>query len=198
MKPTGLDGVALGELGHRLDGQRRHLETVAAASGCKVTEERAERRPTGRLFFAERDQQQAVRRLDAPPDEPEGIQRRIVGPMRILDDHQGRCRHQLVEERPEQLDAARLGSEDRGDRRHVVKRGQCLRCDQRLATAPQHTPRRWLLIHERPGDAGFPDARLAAQQHHGPGPEPRFGEPRIEVGEELRAFDELHRATVPA
>ena len=84
-----LAGIMLGAMGKLFDGgerKRRHAQTRRMPSG-QVPENAAQQIRRGKLFVAVSPDHQAARALDAAAHEANKIERRLIGPMQVLQHH---------------------------------------------------------------------------------------------------------------
>jgi len=154
------------EQSDRLDAQALQLQPLRATS------RRRGQRPTQRmvgadLIVAERHHEQRRHGLDAPGDVREHVDRRLVGPMRVLDDaDRGTRTAQLVEHDLRGVDAAL--PELHGEPSHlacdVEERAERARHREVVTRPGQHTRRAPLPGDECPHQARLADTRLAADE----------------------------------
>jgi hypothetical protein len=114
--------------------------------GRHGAEDTAQRVVGAHLVVAVGHDEQCRQPFHPPGQEHQPVQGRLVGPVRVLDDHHlqpGRVRRQLVQERREELLLGRSGSKPLGQHTtglpaDVVQRAEGARRDQPVAAAPQH------------------------------------------------------------
>src|SRR5688572_10411258 len=109
----------------------------------QLAEEATERVLRPELIVAVRKEQHGARRPDAPANELEQIEARLIGPVNVLEDGDGLAvpRRELAQKRAEEILAARTGSERRGQLsriygRHVQHRPQRTWCEQSVTRSP--------------------------------------------------------------
>ena len=108
----------------------------------------------GCLATPERDHEQRRERADAAPDERDRVERRLVGPVDVLEGENGRARRQLELLDEQGLDLVRGGSsrerlgERRRDRsREVAERPERPR-DREVVAATEQNARAWIETRE--------------------------------------------------
>ena len=83
---VGVAGSLVGEMLHRLGAQRRQRQASGGPVGDQVGQRLAMRAVCARLPLTEGDHDQRSRALDAPRQEAEPVEGRLVGPVQVLDD----------------------------------------------------------------------------------------------------------------
>src|SRR6478736_5670741 len=152
----------------------------------------------GQLTIAQRDDDQAVRRADAPQDEAEQVDGALVGPVQVVDDQHRRLRGEAGEHRPEDL-VGLLGGLQRGARPrveevgHVVQRPQRTGRGQRVARTPQQGAA-FHRVGERADQRGLAGSRVALDDDHAAATEARLRPAVVERGQLLGAFEQRHAA----
>ena len=163
-----------GPAGERLDGrlgERRRLDAPQDL-GRDRPESPADLRPLGERLGPARHHEAAAGAREASSQERDEVERRVVGPVHVLDDEDRPRAGQLVEDRGQQRLARPVGLERVGQRtagvaRHVAKRAERARRDERVARAPQDAARSDLLADRR-DQRGLADPGLAADDHDAP------------------------------
>ena len=161
----------------RLDAEALELEAVSAirwrGGQCAV-----QRMVGPDLVVAERDDEQRGHRLHAAGDEREHVERRLVGPVRVLDDADRRAvAAKLVEHHAGGVDSRRpkLGGEP-----ELEERAERARHRQVVARSGEHPRRSPLGGDERPHQARLADAGLTADERDRPGSRHHLSERRLE------------------
>ncbi len=132
----------------RLDGLWREWVDADArgpVAGAELAEQDAERMVAVDLIAAIRGDQERGERVDPAGDDPENVQRRLVGPVNVLEDDDRDLALELLHERRRKLvrprgggcDSLELAAGHAGD---VEKGAQRARGEQRVAGAPEETP----------------------------------------------------------
>ena len=159
-----------GEQRHRIGGQPLHLEPGHALAASDVAEHQAKRMRTIELVLTIRDDNQSTNRRDPAPDETHNIERRLVRPVKILQDNQRRRpRRQLAHERIRDLIGSRpalhkpleIAAGQPGD---IEQRPKRARREQRITFPPQNASRASLLVAETPQQRRLADARLTSHK----------------------------------
>ena len=78
-----------------LGRQPRNRDPVDAGRGCELAEHDAQRMIPDSLVVPEGGEDEAPRLVDAPAEHPECVERRLVGPVDVFEDHDDRRRHLL-------------------------------------------------------------------------------------------------------
>ena len=161
-----VDAVRLGQRAHRLGGQRGEPDPHDAGGRGQLAEHDPQRRAG---VVAEGRHDERGHGADAAADQPQRVERALVGPVDVLEHEHGAGRGaQLAQQRRDQ----RGGPGARGDRleqlaaggvRDVEQRAERARSLERIAGAPQHACAR--LLGEGAHERGLADARLPADQH---------------------------------
>ncbi len=163
-----------GAAGERVDGrlgERRRLDAPQDL-GRDRPERPADLRPLGERLRPARHHEAPTRAREASSQERHEVERRVVGPVHVLDDEDRPRAGQLVEDRHQERLARPVGPErlrqrTAGVARHVAERAQRARRDERVARAPQHAARSDLLADRR-DQRGLADPSLAADDHDAP------------------------------
>ena len=148
MQAGGIDRASARQAPHRGERQPRQLDAHRRLGRGEVAHHQAQGRARS-LVLAIGQHQQGARLGDAPAEELDQVERRVVGPMDVLDHDQGRRLRppQHVEHGGEQRRARRAGLE-RGQQvgaglaRDVVEGPERRRREQRIAMALQRCTRR--------------------------------------------------------
>jgi hypothetical protein len=90
-----VEGVAVGGLrfrqgSHGVAGEPRHREPRDARGGRQLAEDDAEWMVAGDLVVPVRGEDERRRRVDPAPEHAQGIERRLVCPVHVLEDDDGR------------------------------------------------------------------------------------------------------------
>ena len=128
-----------------LGGERVDSDPRDPVAGTELAEEDAERMVAVDLIAAIGGDQESGEHVDPAGDDPEDVQRRLVGPVNILEDDDGdialellhQRRRQLVRPRRSGCDSLELAAGHAGD---VEEGAQRTRREQRVAGAPEETP----------------------------------------------------------
>ena len=122
------------------------------------------------LVVAITDDEHGRYRFYSPPYDPEHVERRLVGPVDVLDDHHRRpCRRQLLEQPVRDRVRLRVAFHElqeaviAADPREVGERPQRARREQRVAVTAEHAGERPDLLAESTEDDRLPDPRLPGQ-----------------------------------
>ncbi len=165
-----VDAVRLRQGGYRVLRKRSDREAAREPAGRQLAQDDPERMLRVDLAVAVADDHERGNRLDTASEQPEDVERRLVRPVRVLEDEDGaRLRRELVRQRRRQLvrHRARLDGRPKlaadvvGDRQHRTERA---RREQRVAASPEHAHLGFVALPEPPHDRRLPDARLAAEQ----------------------------------
>ena len=139
--------------------------------------------------------------LDAPPEQPQNIECRLVGPMNILEhDNRRRPPARLVHQHSRNVGRPRAAVERAGELaacelRDVEQRSERTRREERVAASPQDTGRAAGRFTEPPQQRRLPDARLAADEHEAPArTTPHRPQALLEHRELAAAFQQLARS----
>ena len=125
---------------------------------------------TVELVVAEGRDDERWKRLDPTPDDPQDVERRLVGPVQVLnDDDGGGGPPELAHQRGGELvrpDAARRSSLELAARRlgDVEERPKRTRCEERVARAPQNT-HRTLVVAEPSRECRLSHPGLSSHEH---------------------------------
>ena len=123
------------------------------------------------LVVAVRDDDQRRNVLDLAAEQLEHVERRLVGPVGVLDDKDGRrvrakltheCRRHVVADSRGPDGALELATHRLAD---VEQRSQRAWCEQRVAHPDQDTAGRCVLVAKAAYERGLPDTRFAVDQH---------------------------------
>ena len=164
-------GVVTGcELAHGLDRQRRDRDALDRRRRRQVAEQAAQRMVADRLVVAVGDEHERRRRAHPAADHAQHVERRLVGPVHVLEHEHGR-ETQLVEQRARDAPRVAPRVDVRGQRAadlvgDVGERSERSGRRQVLAGAEPHG-------HVEPGgeradQRGLPHAGLAAHQQQLP------------------------------
>ena len=162
--PCGAASVA-----DRVERQRSELDSGRPLAEGRFAEQNPERMPAVELVVSEGRDDQHRQRLDPARDDPEHVERRLVGPVHVFDHDHGR-------RRPAQLDHQRLGElvrlraaggdalELASDRaRHIEERPEWARGEQRVAASPEDT-RTSLVVAAGSYECGLADPGLSSDE----------------------------------
>ena len=164
-----VDAVRRGQRRDGVGGQRVHAQPADRVIRGELTQQHAEWMRTFELVAVRHDDQRP-HRLDPSCDETQHVQRRLVGPVDVLDDHDRRGsrlqrRHQGVGDLVRSATAVHLGGglagKHRGD---VEERTQRTGREQRIAGTPHDVDAVAVRFAEGPDQGGLPDAGLSAEQ----------------------------------
>ena len=195
--------VRPGQRGDGADRQRRHPHPAGGPLGGQVAEHHPERVVRGDLLVPVGGQDQGRYPGQAAAEVAEQVGGGLVGPVQVLDDHDGqraRC-SQLGQERGEQLIpggalAAQHGELPAGLRADVEQRAQRPRGQQPVAASPQPARVRQLLL-ERLGQHGLAHPGLTGDQHQPPAALPRVLRVPGQRVQERCSFQQLHGSANP-
>ena len=184
-----------GQLAHGLQAQRRQLHPPRAA-GRDRGGHPPDRVVGGELVVAEGDDEKRGGAVDAPSEEHEEVEGRLVRPVGVLDDAECRLAAELGEHCGEGVDAPgraqRLAELRSVAGRDVQERPERPRDGQVVAGPPEHARRGGAVAGEARDEAGLADAGLAADEGHDAPALGRLGEGRFELGERRVALEETH------
>ena len=139
-----------------------------------------------KLVVAIGRQDQSGDPLDAPADQPQHVERCLVGPVQVLqDDDRGQAPGQRRGQSRDHVAGRALEIRTHG-LRDIDERPQRAGGEERVAGSPQDPVS---LFHESPQQRGLADSRLAADQDQPP--RPLFadkGEEPVEGGQLIRAL----------
>ena len=141
-------------------------------------------------------------RVDAATEQLQDVERRLVGPVQVLQDDDRRARASArvsatatsLADAPRSVSSASSPPDVGGD---VEERAERPRREQRLARPGQQRDR-VLPLAEAADDRGLAHARFAGEQHQLPRPASTYlGEPGVERREMVVPLEELHPSTLP-
>ena len=171
----GIDAVGLREPSDGGGRERAELDPVDAGTRRELAEHGAQGVLAVHAVMAVARDDDRGDRLDAPHQQPQRIERRLVGPVDVLEyEHAWPARPQLPAQGRRNLvghDAAgddflELAARVLGDRE---QRPQGTRGEQRVATAPQHACPVAHIRPELPEQRALADACIAADEHEAAG-----------------------------
>jgi hypothetical protein len=189
MQRGGIDAVRRGQLGHRRERQRQQPQAVGRPLARQLTQRHAQRVPTVQLVVAVAGDQQRRDARDPPAAQPQHVERRLVGPVHVLE-HDDRRPAQLAQERRGH-DVRRCALRHRrgelaaGDRADVLQGTQRGEREERVALTPQDL--RVAVLAEAAQQGGLADARLAGHEHQ---PAAARHERGVERRERVRALQQ--------
>jgi hypothetical protein len=166
----GIDRPTRRQIAHGLDRQARQLDAQRLGRG-EIAQQHAHRGLRRDLIGAAGQDQQDTAALEPAAEELHQIERRLVGPVDVLDDQQRRLAPlaELVQQAGKQRRARRfafeLGQELAPQlARDVIERAERRRREQGIAMALENAQAGRLRPHEPFDEGGLADAGLAAHQ----------------------------------
>jgi HD-GYP domain-containing protein (c-di-GMP phosphodiesterase class II) len=181
----------------RLRRERRQRHPAHRRLRRQIAQEDAQRMAPAYLVIAKGGDQQCSCASDAATQEPKQVERRLIGPVDVLEHRQRGCRggRQVVEKRPIERDAG--VAPGRQVSSHVQERTQGSRRRQRIA-APDENPSPLLGPLDKPAEeGGLADPRLATDEDQSPPPRGRLVEQTLQDIEVVGALQQLHRQMIP-
>jgi predicted nucleotidyltransferase len=172
--PVELVGIQVRRLGKLGDGRRRErldLQTADDLVRRELAEHDPERMGAVDLVVAVAGENERGDRLEPSRQQPEDVERRLVGPVDVLEDEDRRRRgRQLAGERGRHLvwpragldEALELAARPLGD---LEQRPERSRSEEGIAGAPEDSRRVAVLVAEAPQQRRLPTAGLAADEH---------------------------------
>ena len=194
MQPGAVDAVRRGQPRH---GRRRQRPDRDPVRRTKVAEHDAQRVIALQLVVAIGRDHQRRHRRHAAAEQLHQIERRLVGPVQILQ-HDDRRTAQRTPQRHEHLTGGcptlgQLGQLAADLGRDVEQRPERPRREQRLTAPGEHRHRR-VPLAEGAHQRGLPGARLPGQQHQLPSTTgPHLRQPRVEHRQLVLALQQIHR-----
>ena len=191
MQLAGVDPVRLGQLGHGLQRQRHQAEPVGRLAPGELAERDPQRMGAVELVVAVARDDEGGHGRDAAAEQAKDVERRVVGPVHVLEDHD---RRQLPGEVTQDGGGHRvrrgavghqvgeLAAGDRGDVHQRAERGER---EEPVALAPQDPSQAGVARAEAAQEHGLADPGLARDEHEpaaGAGRRVEGGVERIEVG----------------
>ena len=192
-------GRASSSTASRESGGRRSCDTPG--SGAELADGEAHRVRRFELALAIRDHDECTNRLGPPRDQANDVERRLVGPVHVLD-HRDRRLHgaHFLDQRQE--DGMRLLALGHGSRectlqgrRHVDQRTERPRRREGVARPPQHPRRRAPRLAEPADQRALADARLARDEREPAGPGGDVVEALLQRFQECRALEQTALGT---
>jgi hypothetical protein len=159
---------------HRRPRQYGQLQARDRAADRQLAEHDPQRMRVIELIIAIAAEQQRLNSLHATRNEPDNVERRLVGPVQILEDqHRRRRRPKLTQQRDRNIMSAGAALDSGpqlplGHPSHVEQRSKRPRREQRLTRRPQQSYRTTQLVAEPAKQRRLTDPRLSAHQHHAP------------------------------
>ena len=159
----GVDPRGIGELADRGGGERGQRHPRGVGAGGEVADEHGQRGVGGEFVVAVGDEHDDARVFHPAGEEPEDVERRRVGPVRVLEHGDGR--------RPLAQEGEQRAGEERARRRplevggELAQRGERDRDRQRLAGADQERCPPLEPPAQRAHQRGLADPGLARDQH---------------------------------
>ena len=187
-----------------LDGaarERRKTQVRHAWSGAELPDGETHRVGRVELVLAIRDHDERPDGLGPPRDQTDDVQRRLVGPVHVLDHHdRGPDGAHFLEQRQE--DRMRLlalvhrgGERTLQGCRHVDQGPERPRRPERVAGPPQHARTRIPRLAESAHQGALADARLARDEHEPAAPDGDVVEALLQRFQERRALEETALGT---
>jgi hypothetical protein len=130
------------------------------------------------------DKDEGVNRVDPPTEQPQDVERRLVGPVHVFEHEDGPgSRPELIIQRRSDLVRLRPALDElfelsAGLLRDVQERSERTRREERVACSPEDAHRVTLVVEERPHESGLADARLAPEEEQPSALRPRGVEMR--------------------
>jgi hypothetical protein len=191
---TRIDVVPVSQLPHCVGGEGLDGPALQVRRG-QVTEHATERMRRVDLVGSQRAQDQRRRVGDAPSDEAQEVERRLVGPVQIL--HDGECRRaQVLEERIEDVvDRCSLGQPGGGGARapssHVGERPKGPWSRECVAGTPEDSDGGLGACGDRAQDGRLPDTGLAFKDDEAARSPRGRRQGFTQVGEQFCALEEF-------
>jgi hypothetical protein len=137
--------------------------------------------------------------MNAPAEEHQQVESRLVRPMQVLEHQQCPLALELGESGGEQHPGAGPSIDRREQRApslrgDIVQRGERTGREQRIARSPEHAGLT-LAPGELPQQAGLADARFPAQQYDTAAVPDGRAEPVRQIGEAGVTFEQFHRTS---
>ncbi len=175
--------------------QRGQLEEHREARRHRT--DRSVERVAGRdLAVAEGHDEEGGEGADASPDHHEGVERRLVCPVHVLEHEHGRAGRKLELLHEQGLDLVRRGAGGERARElgrdaasEVPERAERPRDREVVAAADEYPGARLETVEEPPDERRLPDARLAGDEHDAPLTPFGAGVCRGERGERIPPFE---------
>ena len=140
-----IEAMRLGERGDAHGGKRRDTHTADGLYPGELSEHEPERVLAIELVVAVAREDECARGVEAPCEEPHDVERGLVGPVQIFEDHDGRgSARELVDQRRGDVVGTSGGVDDLLELalrlfRDILQRAERARCEQGVAGAPQHS-----------------------------------------------------------
>jgi hypothetical protein len=156
--------------------ERKPLERQPANSAAtgQLSEQVAKRMCRLELVVPVGDNDQRGHRVEAAREQLEHVERRLVGPVEVLENENRTRPAQFVAQRRRNIVRVRSGPRIAGDK--VEQWPQRARSEERLAHSPKNSALRLLGIAEPAHKRRLADSRLAVDEHEAAVPAGRFGE----------------------
>jgi hypothetical protein len=195
-------GDVAGDRGDRLGREGGELERLRVATADRA-DRRAQQMTGRRLAAPEREDEERGQRADATPDDGDGVERRVVGPVDVLDHEHGGLRARLELGKEQRLDVVRrrTGPERIVERRRgaagkVAKGTERPRDRKVVARADENTRVVGEIADEALDERGLADAGLPRDENDAAGAGRCGGACRGKRREGLFALQELHGCTI--
>ncbi len=198
----GIETGRSGEFAHAVQRQRVHVEPLRRLLPRQLADRLAPRAVAGDHVVAERQDDEAPQATNAAGDEAQEVQRRLVGPVHVLDEeHRQMWAVEEVEQRGELLGARGAGATGRGERATDLRgdvEHRTQRTGRELAVAcPDEPLGVGELELQRVDERRLADAGLTGDEHQPTRPGPGRGR-RIEQRlPRLLPLDEPHGVSLP-
>ena len=197
---SGVDAVRLGKQDDGLRRERAQADAVHRSTRRELSEHHPKRMATVELVVSIGGEDERRNSLDLPGEQPQHVERRLVGPVHVFEDEHGGLPLQLTHEPCCDLigsgsarqELRELAAGVLGDLEH---RSQRPRGEERIASPPEDPHRASARVAESPHERALAHSSFAADEHDAP---PGAALDRVQPGIERRklalALEQLSRA----
>jgi hypothetical protein len=141
---------------------------------------------------------QRAKRVNPAAEEPEDVERRLIGPVHVLEHEQGRATSQLVGENRRDLvwpgatpdELVKLAASFVRD---LEQRSERARCQEPVARAPEDAGGRTALVGELPEKSRLPGPRLTTQKDEAAATGQGAVKQLVELGKLIGTLEQLAR-----
>ena len=197
VKLVGICEVRIGEYADSVARQRPHPDAADSVNRGQASEDDAKRVGPAKLVVAIRRDDQRIEPLDPAGEEPNDVERALVGPVDVFQhDDRGRRPGELLDERVRKAVRVRTAANEVVERsadrpRDVDERSQRPRHEERVARSREHRRALRHLRAETPQESALADARLACDEHETSGPCAYLGEATLEHGKLVLPLEQV-------
>ena len=196
VEDAGVERAAVGEACHSLDRQWFEPQTSDARGRGQLAEQHPNRVRTVELVVAIRCHDERGGGLDPAPDDTHDVQRRLVGPVHVLDHENRRAALELLQESTCDIVRPPSGAHQLVENAacflaHLDERPQRPRRGERVAGAPEDACRARDRAAERPHEHGLADACLAGDEHQPTRAGPSLRMSAVQRSERLLALEQV-------